>query len=262
MNKLLYFSLFLFGFASSCTGPDESPKALVNIFLIDAPAKWDSVVVEIQGVELDFVPNGREGTLEKIYFPYQLEDKEINLSQLVGGAVLQLGRKELNLGTITGATLRLGTKNTLFQGDKGFPLALPQGQSDYSAEISLDLQPGVSYDLIVDFDLEKSVRQKSNSPISFDFRPTLNITSDIGNGDIQGTLFPTTLSPAIFAIRGTDSISTHINSSGTYLFRIPAGTYKLYIDPKNSGYNPISIQSVEVVERERTTLDRITLIKK
>ena len=262
MNKLLYFSLFLIGFASSCTGPDETPKALVNIFLIDAPAKWDSVVVEIQGVELDFVPNGREGSLEKKYFPYELEDKEINLSLLVGGAVLQLGSEELNLGTITGATLNLGTKNTLFQGDKGFPLALPQGQSDYSAEISLDLQPGVSYDLIVDFDLEKSIRQKSSSPISFDFLPTLKITSDIGNGDIQGTISPTTLSPAIYAIRGTDSISTHINSSGTFLFRLPAGTYNLYIDPKNTGYDPRSFSNVEVVEREKTTLDRITLTKK
>lgn len=262
MNKLLSFSLFLIGMSWSCTGPDESPKALVNIFLIDAPAQWDSVVVEIQGVELDFVPNGREGTLETVYFPYELEDKEINISQLVGGTVLQVGRKEMNLGLITGATLRLGSKNILFQGDKGYPLTLPEGQTDYPAKINVDLQAGISYDLIVDFDLEKSIRQKSSSQVSFDFKPTLRITSDIGNGDIQGTISPTTLKPAIYAIRGTDSISTHINSSGTFIFRIPAGTYNLYVDPKNTGYNPTSIQNIVVEEKKRTNLDRITLTKK
>ncbi|MDX5338829.1 MAG: DUF4382 domain-containing protein [Cyclobacteriaceae bacterium] len=262
MNRLLYFSLFFIGIAFSCTGPDESPKALVNIFLIDAPAQWDSVVVEIQGVELEFVPNGREGSIESIYFPYELEDKEIDVSRLVGGTVLQVGREEMNLGTITGAKLRIGTKNTLFQGDKGYPLALPQGQTEYSAPIHVDLLPGISYDLIVDFDLEKSIKQTGSSPLTFDFNPTIRITSDIGNGDIQGTISPTTLSPAIFAIRGTDSISTHMNSSGTFLFRVPAGTYNLYIDPKNSGYNPSSIQNVVVEEKKRTNLDRITLSKK
>ncbi|WP_026950771.1 DUF4382 domain-containing protein [Algoriphagus mannitolivorans] len=262
MNRLLYFSFFLIAITGACTGPDESPKALVNIFLIDAPAQWDSVLVEIQGVELDFVPNAREGSLEKIYFPYELEDKQIDVSQLVGGTVLQIGRKELNLGTITGATLRLGSKNTLYQGDKSYALSLPNGQTDYSGQVSVDLQAGISYDLIVDLDLEKSISQKSSSPLSFNFQPTIRITSDIGNGDIQGTITPATLDPAIYAIRGTDSISTHINSSGTFLFRLPSGTYNLYIDPKNTTYNSRSISNVVVEEKKKTTLDQITLTKK
>jgi len=262
VNRLLYFSFFFIILSWSCTGPEESPKALVNIFLIDSPAQWDSVVVELEGVELDFVPDGRDGTIEKIFFPYELADKQIDLAQLVGGATLPVGRKEMQLGVITGATLRLGPNNKLYQGDKGYSLPLPGGETDFFAEVSVDLSTGISYDLIVDFDLEKSIQQIDENPITFDFNPSIRITSDIGNGDIQGTISPTTLSPAIYAVQGTDSISTHVNSSGTFLFRLPAGIYTLYFDPKNSAYFPDTILNVEVIEKERLILDRITFIKK
>lgn len=264
VNRLLNFSFVFILILGSCAGPEDTPKALVNVFLIDAPAQWDSVIVEIQGVELDFVPNRREGALEKIYFPYELADKKINVSQLVGGALLQVGRKEMNMGVITGATLRLGTKNTLYQGDKAFQLPLPNGQTDYPSlhSVSIDLKPGLSYDLIVDFDLEKSLFPKSGNTTSFDFNPVIRISSDTGNGDIQGTISPTTLAPAVYAIQGTDSISTHVNTSGTFLFRVPAGTYSLYIDPKNTGYSPSTLTNIQVKEKEKTTLDRITLTKK
>ena len=261
MNLLKNF-LFIFLFAwliSACTQPDESPKALVNVFLIDAPANWDSVVVQLEGVEIDFVPNGREGQIEKIFFPYELADKQIDLSQLVGGAALPVGRREMSLGRITGATLRLGSSNFLYQEDDEYSLALPGGESDFSNSVSVDLESGISYDLIVDFDLEKSIQSKETTPPSFDFNPTIQIYSDIARGDLQGTISPTSLAPAIYAISGSDSISTHVNSSGTFIFRLPEGIYTLYIDPKNSKYAADTVFNIGVVEGEKTTLDRITL---
>ncbi|TDQ17148.1 uncharacterized protein DUF4382 [Algoriphagus boseongensis] len=258
--KLLIF-IFL-GFAIACTGPDESPKALVNVFLIDAPAQWDSVVVELQGVELEFVPNGREGQVEKVFLPYELADKFVDLSQLVGGVVLPVGRTEINLGNITGAFLKLGPTNTLYQGDKGYPLTLPNGESDYFGKLQIDLQSGVSYDLIVDFDLEKSIRQTSSSPIKFDFNPSISIYSGIGKGDVQGTISPSSLSPAIYLIQGTDSISTHTNTSGTFRFRTEPGNYTIFIDPKNSSYRTDTLLNVEIQEGKLNSLSPITLSKK
>lgn len=264
MNKikslliLAVFSALLW----SCKEFDNSPKALVNVLLIDAPAQWDSVIVEIQGVELEFVPNGREGEIQKIFLPYEPGDKEVDISQLVGGTVLPVARSEMQLGQITGITLRLGTGNSLFLEEDRYPLALPQGNTDYFQPLSIDLEQGISYDLILDFDLEKSIQVTNPDPLTLDFNPTIRAFSGIGRGDISGITSPADLRPVIFAIRDTDSVSTHTNSSGNFLFRLDPGRYTIFIDPKDSRYNPDTLLNVEIESGRTTSLDRITLTKK
>ncbi|MBN7809874.1 DUF4382 domain-containing protein [Algoriphagus sp. H41] len=261
--KRLYFllSFVLLLLIASCKGFDDSPKALVNVLLIDAPAEWDSVIVEIRGVELDFVPDAREGTVEKIFLPYEPGDKEVDISQLVGGTALPVARSEMHMGQISGITLRLGTKNALYLDEDRYPLDLPGGNTDYALPLSLDLEQGISYDLILDFDLEKSIQVVNSSPLELDFNPTLSAFSGVGRGDISGTTSPTSIKPAIYAIQADDSTSTHTNSSGTFLFRLEAGTYKVYLDPKNSSYKD-TLLNVEVKAGTTTTLDRITFSKK
>ncbi|GAB3227427.1 DUF4382 domain-containing protein [Algoriphagus aestuariicola] len=245
----------------SCKSFDESPKALVNVLLIDAPATWDSVIVEIQGVELDFVPDGRDGTVEKIFLPYEPGDKEVDVSQLVGGVALPVARSEIQMGKITGITLRLGTENALFLDEDRYPLSLPGGNADYSLPLSVDLEQGISYDLILDFDLEKSIQVVNASPLELDFNPTLSAFSGVGRGDISGTTSPTSLKPVIYAIQAGDSTSTHTNSSGGFLFRLEPGTYTLYLDPKNTSYAD-TVLNVEVKSGSTTTLERITFARK
>ena len=77
-------------------------------------------------------------------------------------------------------------------------------------------------------------------------------------GEIRGTFSQNQLRPAIFAIANGDSTSTHANSSGTYLFRLPEGTYTLYFDPKNQNFLPDTLQNVEVEAGETLALDRLT----
>ncbi|GMQ30047.1 hypothetical protein Aconfl_26900 [Algoriphagus confluentis] len=246
----------------SCTGPDESPKALVNIFLVDAPAQWDSVVVELQGVEIELVISGREGQIETVFLPYEPGNKQVNVSLLVGGDILPISRREFQIGNITKATLRLGTNNLLYLGERAYPLRLPNGQTDFPGDLSISMEPGISYDIIVDFDLEKSIQVTQSDPLTFSFQPTLDIKSGIGQGTVQGSVSPTTLKPAIYAIRDFDSLSTHMNPSGTYVFRLDPGTYSIYVDPKDASYLPDTLQNIQVREGQRTNAERITLSKK
>ncbi|RIW18408.1 DUF4382 domain-containing protein [Algoriphagus lacus] len=241
---------------------DSGPKALVNILLIDAPAQWDSVIVEIQGVELEFVPNGREGEIQKIFLPYEPGDKQVDISQLVGGTALPVARNEMELGVVTGITLKLGQGNFLFLNENRYPLELPEAKTDYYQPLEIDLESGFSYDLILDFDLEKSIKVTDSDPLTFDFNPTILAYSGIGKGDLTGTTSPTDLRPVIYAIAESDSISTHTNSSGTFLFRIEPGKYTVFIDPKDSRYRTDTIFNVEVKAGESTSLDRITLNRK
>lgn len=251
-------ALFLFG----CEGPDDSPKALVNILLIDSPARWDSVVLEIQGVEIDFVQNGRQGEPQKIWMPYEPAKKTINLSKLVNGITLPVSRKEFQLGQITALTLRLGQNHALFQGDTRYELALPSEVTDFTKDLKVDLEAGISYDLVLDVDLEKSIRVVQQQPLKLSFNPIMYAFSGIGSGEVSGTVFPTELKPAIFAISGKDSISTHTNTSGGFLFKLKPGFYTLYIEPKDNRYFSETIQNIEIKSGQPNSLERITLKRK
>lgn len=263
--KRLYSILLIFGSALSvwsCNDLDNSPKALVNVLLIDAPAVWDSVIVEIQGVELEIVPNGREGEIQKIFLPYEPADKQIDISQLVGGTALPVAREELGLGVITGISLKLGTGNNLYIGENQFPLTLPGGKTDYFQPVKIDLESGFSYDLILDFDLEKSIRVRQSTPLSFGFNPSISAYSGIGKGELIGTLSPRELQPAIFAIANSDSVSTHTDGGGRFLFRLKSGKYTVFIDPKDSRYRSDTLLNVEVKAGIKTTLESIILSRK
>ncbi len=247
---------------SSCESFDNTPKALVNVLLIDSPAQWDSVIVEIQGVELDFVPNGRDGEIQKIFLPYEPGDKEVDVSRLVGGTALPVARSEMQMGQITGITLRLGPANSLFLDKNRYPLDLPGGNTDYFQPLDVDLEQGISYDLILDFDLEKSIQVTNPDPLKLYFNPTIAAFTGMGRGNLTGTTSPMELRPAIYAIREGDSVSTHTNTSGSFLFRLEAGTYTVFIDPKDSRYQTDTLLKVEVQAGKTTPLDRITLVKK
>lgn len=263
MNKLRLILFLLFPILiCSCKDFDNSPKALVNILLIDAPAQWDSVIVEIQGVELELVPNGREGDVQKIFLPYEPGDKEVDISKLVAGTVLPVARNETQLGIVTGVTLKLGTRNSLYLDEDRFPLELPQGITDYYLPVSINLEQGFSYDLILDFDLEKSIQVTNSEPLTLDFNPTISAYSGIGRGELTGTTSPSEVRPVIFAVNEEDSVSTHTNTSRNFSFRLEPGTYDVFIDPKDSRYNPDTIRGVIVESGKITPLERITLTRK
>lgn len=256
---LALFSAFLW----SCQDLDSSPKALVNILLIDAPAKWDSVVVEIRGIELEFVPNSRQGgDVQRIFLPYELGNKQVDISQFVGGRSLILTRKEMQLGLITGITLRLGTGNSLYLNKEKFPLELPGGKIDYFQSLNIDLEQGISYDIVLDFDLGKSIQVTRTNPLALKFNPTITAFSGFGKGELTGTTSPAEIRPVIYAITKTDSISTHTNPSGNFLFRLEPGTYTIFIDPKDPRYNTDTLFNVVVEAGKKTVLERITLTRK
>lgn len=249
--------LFFWG----CSEFDSNPKGLLNLILIDTPAQWDSVFVEVQGVDVELIRSGREdGMIETFFLPYAPGDKKIEVSSLVGGEALLLGRDELPNGKVLGLTMRLGDEYFLYLDEKRYSMSLAESASnEVPIEIELDIEQGFSYDIILDFDLEKSIKVIGEAPLSLELNPIIKAYKGAGTGEITGVVSPTSLQPAVYAILDGDSISTHTNSSGTYNFRLPEGTYSLYFDPKNESFADTLIHNVEVVARETNSLDLVNL---
>ena len=255
-SVLAFISLsFLFG---ACDNFDSSPKALVNIILVDTPAKWDSLFVEIEGVELEVLVPGRESAdTETFYLEYKNGDKRIKVSELVGGNALLIGRNELPLGKVTKVTVKLGSNHSMFYEDDEYnlPLSDPSTQ-EVSLLAALDLDQGISYDMILDMDLEKSVVEVGTN--SFALNPTFSLINGAITGKIGGALTPKNLYPAISLINKTDTLSTHLNTNGAYSFQVPEGDYLLYFDPKDDRYLDTAF-NVKVIVGEDSLLNTISL---
>lgn len=257
----LLFALALLA-TTACDVAEEGPKALVSVLLVDAPATWDSVVVEVLGVSLEFVPSGRLGEVQTLELPYEPADKAINLSQLVNGIALPVGRKEVPLGKITAITLNLGTSHALYQGDKRFPLPLATGTTTFTQVLDLNLEAGISYDLVLDVDLEQSIRVLKESPLELSFTPEIKAYQTLGRGIVSGIISPKELRPAIYAIQGRDSLSTHTDAGGGFTLSLPPGQYTLYIDPKDRRYQADTLFNVPVTAGQRSSLAPLNLLRR
>jgi hypothetical protein len=230
---------------------------------VDTPAKWDSVLVEIEGVDVEVLLEGRETGSQTFYLEYKTGDKKIRVSDLVAGRALIIGRDELPVGKIIGLKVRMGSRHSLYQEKKGYNMPLKKPEDPFvTLETALDLQAGVAFDIILDLDLESSILQTSTDPLSFELDPVFTVILGAGAGEVKGVISPATLKPAIYLIQGIDSISTQVNTSGSYLFRVPKGTYSLYFDPKDSTYNSQRITNVQVDSASITQLELVTFTKK
>jgi len=254
VNKtILLFLLFGICLIYSCEQADSGPKSLLNLVLVDTPAKWDSVLVEIEGVELEILVQGRETEAQIFYLEYKTGDKQIRVSDLIGGQGLIIGRAQLPAGKVIGLRVQMGKNHMLYQEKKGYSIPLVDPNNVFVPLVAeLDLEAGIAYDVILDMDLEKSILQKTTSPLSFLLDPFFTLIEGASSGELQGTVSPLTLKPAIFLIQGTDSISTHATTSGGYLFRVDPGNYSLYFDPKDVRYVGETVSNI-IIEQGKTT---------
>jgi len=263
--KKLHFYLFPFIsilFFASCEDPDSSPRALLNLILVDNPAKWDSVFVEIEGVDIEVLGEGRGTQSQTFFLEYKSGDKRIKVSDLVGGNALLLGRSELPIGQIISAKIFLGKNHSMFLKEKRYDLSLSDpAKNEVSLITSIEIEQGKSYDIILDLDLEKSIQQVSESPLTYELDPTFTLIKGAGSVEISGVLKPINLYPAIYLSDGEVTFSTHTDVSGKYNFRVPAGSYQVYFDPKDDLYQDTT-SSQDLVAQKDTVLRQITFKRK
>ncbi|WP_439488584.1 DUF4382 domain-containing protein [Algoriphagus sp.] len=261
MKKLRFYlltCLFIVLF-SACEDPDSSPKALLNVILVDSPAQWDSVFVEIEGVDIDVLVQGRETQAQTFYLEYKSGNKRIKVSELVGGTQLLLGRNELPIGLITSATIILGDNHSMFIGEKRYDLELSDPDDNrVSLPTSITLEQGISYDIILDIDLERSIVQTSETPLAYGLDPNFKLVEGKGLVELEGNLKPTSLYPAIYMWSATDTFSTHTNTSGNYIFKVPMDKYTLYFDPKNERYQDTTTLILDLTAVRDSVLEDIT----
>jgi hypothetical protein len=240
--KTAMLGLLALIFATSCDMEKKSEMTMkaghakVNFYLIDAPANYDEVWIEVLGVEVLMKGNNEDNGSAWINLPYESQDKKINLLSLTGGASEHLGELEIPAGEISQIRLILGEDNYLMQGGNRLDLKTPSAQqSGLKLKVDKPLNEGISYDLVIDFDASRSIVKAGNSG-QYILKPVLRVIAE-ESATIEGTVLPLEAGPvAVSALIEEDSVGTFADENGKFVIRgLKAGDYTLIFTP-NEGY--------------------------
>ena len=243
---LFFAGIFLYGCQDEDSG---SEKAFVSIYLTDDPANYDAVNVDIQDIEITG-PDAEN-------FDIDVNEGIYNLLDFTNGADTLIGMGDLDAGTISQIRLILGPNNSVVADGTSYPLETPSAEeSGLKLQVHEELEPGISYSFLLDFDASQSVVETGNG--SYQLKPVINVIEVAISGSIKGAIIPSDINCTVTAENGS-TFTTSVNENGEFLLQgLPAGSYDVTITP-DSLFLPVTITDVEVNIGEVTDLGTITL---
>ena len=255
-------TIFLFIFmvvGISCNDASEgNGKALVNFRLIDAPGDFDEAWIEIRGVEILQGRDRESNDAHWLFIDYEQPNQQVDISKLVGGGILLLGRAELPIDTISQIRLILGEEHYLTKKGKTRSLTL-KDQAGSAIEIDVDypLEQSMSYDIYLDFDLERSIQSTPDST-EFLLSPVVRSFVRQETSEIEGKIRQTEAKSVIYAIQGADTVTTLTDARGQFSFRgLKEGKHTLHIQPREQYLDTLFSVTTEI--GKSTVLNEIIL---
>ena len=199
-------------------------EGTLQVRLTDAPAVYDSVIVEIVGVEVHSSPTN--GWIS-INVP---NPGRYDLLQYSNGLDTLIATSTLPAGNVSQIRLILGANNTVTKNGVTYPLVIPSGsESGLKLQIHKEIIGGTTNVVLLDFDANRSVVEQGNGV--FHLKPVIHCVTIGIDGSISGSTSPVFQGIA-YAFLGSDTFSTTINSSGNFLIGgVPAGVYTVCIIP-------------------------------
>ncbi len=215
--------------------PDPEPSQF-SVNMTDAPGPYTAVNVDIQGVEI----TGSGGSVNLAVNP-----GIYNLLNFTNGVDTMIATGSLNMESVQQIRLILGDNNSVVTGSVSYPMKVSSGsESGLKIQVHQDLQPGVAYEVLLDFDANKSVNEEGNGKYSL--KPVIRSIETALSGSIKGKLIPGGVNASISASAGGNVYSSSPNLAGDFIIAgLPAGVYNVTVTPV-SPYSVHTINSVTV----------------
>lgn len=225
LKGILYAVLFISMIAiiPACN-KDNNDKAHLSVRMTDAPANYDAVMIDVQGVEV----TGSDGSLIALNANagiYNLLDFSNGMDTLIASA-------DLNPGTISQIRLILGTNNTVMIDSVVYHLSTPSAsQSGLKLQVHQTFAAGVTYSILLDFDASQSIVALGNG--EYQLKPVIRTIDTAITGSIQGRISPISIGTVVSATSNGNTYSTITNINGEFLIAgLSAGTYVVTVTPE------------------------------
>lgn len=218
--------ILAFGFImNSCSNDSTKDSYPVAIKMTDAPGPYEAVLVDLQGVEI--TGNGGQTVALNV-------NKGIyNLLDLTNGVSTLIATDTLETAKIEQIRLILGTNNSVKVDGVSYPLSTPSAdQSGLKLQVHQTLEQGILYEIMLDFDANKSIVMTGNG--SYKLKPVIRTIPTAVSGSIKGKISPIGLATVtvVSAADATLSFSTNVNAEGNFtVMGLAPGTYSLTITP-------------------------------
>ncbi|HRH64688.1 MAG TPA: DUF4382 domain-containing protein [Bacteroidia bacterium] len=247
-QTVFYIMFFVVIFAcSKDQNPTESGTGTLHVRLTDAPAIYDSVNIDITGVE---VHSDQTGGWVSMALP---APGIYDLLRYRNGLDTLIATTDIPAGNVSQIRLILGARNSVTKNGQTYPLIIPSGsESGLKLQIHTTIVQGVTTVVLLDFDASRSIVEQGNG--SFHLKPVIRTITTGIDGAIAGRIAPP-MTALAYAIAGTDSFSTIVDpSTGNFLIRgVPAGTYTVCIYPA-AVFQDTCISNVVVTTNAQTNL--------
>ena len=229
-------------------------KGEIKIYLADRPAEFDAVNIVVSQVSIHMSDQDSVSGWMVICDTTQIYD----LLELRNGAMALFADHELDPGHYTQIRLKITDGSNVIVDGSQYDLEIPSGyQSGVKINHQFQIQEDVTYELLLDFDAEKSIIKKGNG--QYQMKPVIRAIVMATSGSISGIVNPKSVEA--FALANSDTMAyTHSDTSGYFkLIGLSEGLYSVLIVADDATYADTTFSDVAVVAGQTTDLGTIEL---
>jgi hypothetical protein len=250
----IYILIILSGCSKSTKNSSEGE---IKIYLADEPADFDAVNIVVSEVSVHISNAESTSGWTVLCDTTQTYD----LLELRNGAMALFAEHQLNPGHYTQIRLKITDGSHVIIDSARYDLEIPSGsQSGLKLNHQFQIHENQAYQLLLDFDAEKSIIKKGNG--EYQLKPVIRTIVMATSGSISGTVDPKSIEA--FALTNSDTVArTHSDTSGYFmLIGLPQGSYSVHILADDTTYADTTFSDVAVVAGQTTELGIIPLRKK
>ena len=214
--------LLAMAWAWGCKDQSTNPgTGIMRIYLTDAVAQYDAVNITFTEVSAH---------IDSQWVIISNQTQTVNLLDWNNGGTLLLGQA----GTYTQVRLKISAAELVWNGVR-FNMTVPSGStSGLKLNAKFEVVAGSTYDLVLDFDAERSVVVTGSrlNPNGFKLKPVIRAAARALTGSISGTVANPANLPTAYAVAGADTITSSPVDGSTGFFRLaflPGGTYTVSV---------------------------------
>ena len=257
LSSLFVFLLFTSITLVSCSEKDSNEKAKLEIRMTDDPAAFNAVYIDLKDVQINVTGDDDKGwqSLPGVHAGIY------NLLDLVNDKDTLLVNADIPSGKLHQIRLVLGSNNSIVLNGVTIPLETPSAQqSGLKLNVQQNVNGGILYTMVLDFDAARSIVQTGNG--KYILKPVIRTVLNAVGGSIKGAVTPKTVITAVYAINGTDTMSTFTDLNGGYLIKgVPAASYTMKYYPTDTTYKSQTKTGITVTTGNVTIVDTVRLTK-
>jgi hypothetical protein len=239
IKSVLLLFILIIG-VQACKKKEENSPAKPTPYYVrmtDAPGPYSAVNINLQGIEIK--GNGAQNGVM-----LNVNQGMYNLLNFSNGLDTLIATGELNMTKVSQIRLILGPGNNVVKNGVTYPLATPSAEeSGLKLQVHQNLEAGVAYYVLLDFDANQSIVDQGNGQYSL--KPVIRTVESALSGSIKGKINPA-VACFVTAVSGGVSYSSQVNANGEFIIPgLPAGTYVLTVTPI-APYSQTTINNVIV----------------